>query len=93
MSILKHDFTDKIIAILDRHTNNSGDLALRNCEIIQYLNIKTKAANRGSNPPASELLKKIPYIKIGIPFMKLYNWWKKRKQRNKNGNKKSNMRS
>lgn len=52
MSILKHDFTDEIIAILDRHTNNSGDLTLRSCEIIQYLNIKTKAANRGSKSRA-----------------------------------------
>lgn len=52
MAIPRHDFTNEIIAILDGYTENNGDLALRSCDIIQYLNIKTKAANRGSKSRA-----------------------------------------
>lgn len=52
MSIHKHDFTDKIIAILDRNSKKHGKNILGNNEIIQYLNIKTKAANRGSKSRA-----------------------------------------
>lgn len=48
----KHDFTDEILAILNRHTDGRGDEILRKSEIIQYLNIKTKAANRGSKSRA-----------------------------------------
>lgn len=52
MSIHKHDFTDEIVAILDRNTNGKGEVILSKSEIIQYLNIKTKAANRGSKSRA-----------------------------------------
>ena len=52
MSIHKHDFTDEIVAILDRNTKGKGELILNKSEIIQYLNIKTKAANRGSKSRA-----------------------------------------
>ncbi|MEC4983615.1 MAG: restriction endonuclease [Oscillatoria sp. PMC 1068.18] len=52
MSIPQHDFTNKIIAILDRNFENCGDEILKKSEIIQYLNIKTKAANRGSKSRA-----------------------------------------
>ncbi|WP_353569989.1 hypothetical protein [Candidatus Albibeggiatoa sp. nov. BB20] len=52
MLIQKHDFTQKIISILDMHTNNQGEALLQQSEIIQYLNIKTKAANRGSKSRA-----------------------------------------
>lgn len=48
MPIPKHDFTNEIITILDRNTNGQGEAILKSSEIIQYLNIKTKAANRGS---------------------------------------------
>lgn len=48
MSIPKHDFTDTIITILDKYCDKSGDKIFNQSEIIQYLNIKTKAANRGS---------------------------------------------
>jgi len=51
--IPKHDFTDTIISILDRHSHHCGDKILKNSEIMQYLNIKTKAANRGSKSRAS----------------------------------------
>jgi len=53
VQITKHEFTNKIINILNRHSNKQGDLILKICEIIQYLNIKTKSANRGSKSRAS----------------------------------------
>lgn len=49
---MKHDFTDQIITILDRYCENYGEIILQKSEIIQYLNIKTKAANRGSKSRA-----------------------------------------
>lgn len=52
MSVSKHDFTGEIISIIDRNTNGNGERILNECEIIQYLNIKTKAANRGSKSRA-----------------------------------------
>ena len=52
MPIPRHDFTNEIITILNRHYNVRGDEILKSCEIIQYLNIKTKAANRGSKSRA-----------------------------------------
>lgn len=52
MSIHKHDFTQEIITIIDRNTNGKGEELLKKSEIIQYLNIKTKAANRGSKSRA-----------------------------------------
>ena len=52
MSIHKHDFTSEIISILDRNLNGRGEDVLNESEIIQYLNIKTKAANRGSKSRA-----------------------------------------
>ncbi len=52
MSVSKHDFTEEIIAILDRNANGQGEILLNESEIIQYLNIKTKAANRGSKSRA-----------------------------------------
>ncbi len=52
MSIHKHDFTGEIVSILDRNTKGKGEEILNKSEIIQYLNIKTKAANRGSKSRA-----------------------------------------
>lgn len=52
MSVLKHGFTSQIVAILDQNTNGHGEKLLNSSEIIQYLNIKTKAANRGSKSRA-----------------------------------------
>jgi len=52
MPIHRHDFTGEIIAILDRKTKGHGEDILGKSEIIQYLNIKTKAANRGSKSRA-----------------------------------------
>lgn len=53
MSILKHDFTNEIIKILDKNTNERGEEILKKSDLIQYINIKTKAANRGSKSRAS----------------------------------------
>ena len=52
MPIVRHDFTDKIIAILENHFPARGAKALDSSELLQYLNIKTKAANRGSKSRA-----------------------------------------
>lgn len=52
MSVHNHEFTDKIISILDRNTQGRGQEILNKSEIIQYLNIKTKSANRGSKSRA-----------------------------------------
>ena len=52
MSILRHEFTETIVAILDNHFPGHGDKILRSSEVIQYINIKTKAANRGSKSRA-----------------------------------------
>lgn len=52
MPVPKHDFTNEILTILNRHSDDRGNTILTNCEIIQYLNIKTKAANRGSKSRA-----------------------------------------
>lgn len=48
MSTVKYEFTDTIIGILNRHSGDKGDAILNSCELIKYLNVKTKAANRGS---------------------------------------------
>jgi hypothetical protein len=52
VSIHNHDFTSKIIDILDRNTKGLGEVVFKSSEIVQYLNIKTKAANRGSKSRA-----------------------------------------
>src|SRR5215467_2775055 len=52
MPMLEHDFTSEIISILDRRCNHFGNEIIRNNELMQYLNIKTKAANRGSKTRA-----------------------------------------
>jgi hypothetical protein len=52
MPAVKHDFTDKIIKILRAHFANNTERLLDNSELLQYLNIKTRAANRGSKSRA-----------------------------------------
>ena len=52
VSIIKHDFTTTIIAILNANTDGKGEEVLETSELVQYLNIKTKAANRGSKSRA-----------------------------------------
>jgi uncharacterized protein (UPF0335 family) len=52
VSIPRHNFTNEIISIIDHYSENNGNEILDNSEIIQYLNIKSKAANRGSKSRA-----------------------------------------
>ncbi len=48
MPSVKHDFTQTIIRILEEHFPGHGEQLLDNSELLQYINIKAKAANRGS---------------------------------------------
>lgn len=50
--ITNHEFTKNIIAILDKEFNGQGEEILQASPLIQYLNIKTKSANRGSKSRA-----------------------------------------
>jgi len=47
-----HEFTKKIIEILNYHFPIQGEEILNHSQLLQYLNIKTKAANRGSKSRA-----------------------------------------
>jgi len=53
MQILQHDFTLTIITVLNKYFPDLGDIILSNSQLLQYINIKTKAANRGSKSRAS----------------------------------------
>lgn len=48
MTIPRHSFTDRIVAILNRHFPELGEELLIRSSLVQYLNKKTRAANRGS---------------------------------------------
>lgn len=48
MPAVRHDFTKKILEILQSHFGDFAEQLLDNSELLQYLNIKTKAANRSS---------------------------------------------
>jgi hypothetical protein len=52
MPIVQHEFTQKIVDILNFYFPTHGDIVLDSSELLQYLNIKTKAANRGSKSRA-----------------------------------------
>lgn len=52
MSVAKHEFTKKVIEILNYHFPIQGEEILNHSQLLQYLNIKTKAANRGSKSRA-----------------------------------------
>jgi hypothetical protein len=51
--MIHHSFTDKIINILSNNFPKEGEEILKTSPIIQYLNIKTKAANKGSKSRSS----------------------------------------
>lgn len=53
MVILQHEFTNQILDILNHYFPNQSTKILESSELLQYLNIKTKAANRGSKTRAS----------------------------------------
>lgn len=48
MSIVKHEFTKIIISIIEGYFPSLGEKVLNSSELLQYLNIKTRSANRGS---------------------------------------------
>ncbi|WP_026786178.1 hypothetical protein [Planktothrix rubescens] len=48
MPTVQHEFTDKITEILNIYFPEQGSKILDSSELLQYLNIKTKAANLGS---------------------------------------------
>lgn len=48
MPIVQHEFTKTIISILEVYFPNLGEKVLNSSELLQYLNIKTRSANRGS---------------------------------------------
>lgn len=52
MSLYEHEFTGVVVEILNRNCDGFGREIFKNCELIQYLNIKTKAADRGSKSRA-----------------------------------------
>ena len=52
MPIHKHSFTDKIVQIVSDQAGCDGNEALEKSSLLQYLNIKTKAANRSSKSRA-----------------------------------------
>ena len=52
MPTVQHEFTLKIIDILNHYFPGWGELILNSSELLQYLNIKTKAASRGSKSRA-----------------------------------------
>jgi len=53
MKILQHDFTQTIIDTVNKYFPGYGDIIVSNSQLLQYINIKTKAANRGSKSRAS----------------------------------------
>lgn len=52
MPVVRHDFTKRILEILRARFAGDADSILDNSELLQYINIKTKAANRGSKSRA-----------------------------------------
>ncbi|MBN2456739.1 MAG: hypothetical protein JXB29_09435 [Sedimentisphaerales bacterium] len=52
MPSVRHDFTKVIVDILNVHFLDHGNDLLEKSELLQYLNVKTKAANRGSKARA-----------------------------------------
>jgi len=52
MPTVQHEFTQNIIYILNNYFPEQGNKILDYSELLQYINIKTKAANRGSKSRA-----------------------------------------
>lgn len=50
---MKHPFTEKIIEILELEFHGEGELILSLSPLVQYLNYKTRSANRGSKARSS----------------------------------------
>lgn len=50
--LLRHDFTETIITILENHFEGHAENLFNASSLLQYLNIKTKAASRGAKSRA-----------------------------------------
>lgn len=50
---MKHQFTQTIIAVLGRHFGALSQAVFDNSPLLQYLNVKTRSANRGSKSRGS----------------------------------------
>ena len=48
LKIPRHAFTDQILAVLKEHFGESAESVLNASPLLQYLNLKTKSANKGS---------------------------------------------
>ena len=47
--MINHEFTSKIIDKLTKDTGVDGKKLLNSSSLLEYINIKTKSANKGSN--------------------------------------------
>lgn len=52
MKVVRHEFTNTIIDILEQQNTGKGEKIFLNSPLLQYINIKTKAANKGSKSRA-----------------------------------------
>lgn len=50
---MDHSFTEKLKEILNSHFGENGKLVFENSQLLQYLNLKTKSADRGSKARGS----------------------------------------
>lgn len=50
---MRHPFTDKIDNILEKYFSDDAEQVYKNSELLQYLNHKTKSANKGSKSRGS----------------------------------------
>lgn len=50
---MKYAFTEKILEILGNHFSENGEVLFGKSELLQYLNFKTKSANKGSKARGS----------------------------------------
>ena len=50
---MEHSFTEKLKEILTSHFGENGKLVFGNSQLLQYLNLKTKSADKGSKARGS----------------------------------------
>ena len=50
---MEHSFTEKLKAILTSHFGEAGNFVYENSQLLQYVNLKTKSADRGSKARGS----------------------------------------
>lgn len=48
LKIPRHAFTENILSVLAKHFGDSAELVFSSSPLLQYLNLKTKSANKGS---------------------------------------------